>query len=82
MFGNRLENLNITKYMKKYLFAVFGALFVFAACTTDKPGNNGNQAREEEDGYITMYVASEVSSHGNPFHGGLTYIVKFAEDDK
>lgn len=65
--------------MKKYLFAMFGALLALTACTTDKPGNDGNK-NEEEDDYITMYVASEVSSERNPFIGGPSYIVKFAED--
>ena len=36
----------------------------------------------EENDYITMYVASEVSSRKFPFLGGLSYIVKFAEDDQ
>lgn len=65
--------------MKKYLFAMFGALLALTACTTDKPGNDGNK-NEEEDDYITMYVASEISSERNPFIGGPSYIVKFAED--
>ena len=47
--------------MKKYLFAMLGALFVFTACTTGKPENDGNKTTEEENDYITMYVASEVS---------------------
>lgn len=67
--------------MKKYLFAMLGALFVFTACTTGKPENDGNKTTEEENDYITMYVASEVSSRKFPFLGGLSYIVKFAEDD-
>lgn len=53
--------------MKKYLFAMLSALFVFTACTTGKPENNGNKTTEEEDEYITMYVASEVSSYKWPF---------------
>ncbi len=48
--------------MKKYLFAMLGALLVLTACTTDKPENDGNKTTEEENDYITMYVASEVSS--------------------
>lgn len=42
--------------------------------------------RKQDDGrrerlyYITMYVASEVSSRKFPFLGGPSYIVKFAED--
>lgn len=66
--------------MKKYLFAMLGALFVFTACTTGKPENDGNKTTEEENDYITMYVASEISSERNPFIGGPSYIVKFAED--
>ena len=66
--------------MKKYLFAMLGALFVFTACTTGKPENDGNKTTEEENDYITMYVASEVSSRKFPFLGGPSYIVKFAED--
>lgn len=58
---------------------MFGALLALTACTTDKPGNDGNK-NEEEDDYITMYVASEISSERNPFIGGPSYIVKFAED--
>ena len=53
--------------MKKYLFAMLGALFVFTACTTGKPENDGNKTTEEENDYITMYVASEVSSRKFPF---------------
>ena len=68
--------------MKKYLFAMLGALFVFTACTTGKPENDGNKTTEEENDYITMYVAAEVSSRKFPFLGGLSYIVKFAEDDQ
>ena len=66
--------------MKKYLFAMLGALFVFTACTTGKPENDGNKTTEEENDYITMYVASEISRERNPFIGGPSYIVTFAED--
>lgn len=38
--------------MKKYLFAMLGALFVFTACTTGKPENDGNKTTEEENDYI------------------------------
>ena len=34
--------------MKKYLFAMLGALFVFTACTTGKPENDGNKTTEPD----------------------------------
>ena len=40
--------------MKKYLFAMLGALFVFTACTTGKPENDGNKTTEEV--YRNMYL--------------------------
>lgn len=68
--------------MKKYLFALFGALFVLTACTPDKPGNDGNKTNEEEDDYITMYVASEKYVITEGFFAGRFYLVRFSENEE
>ena len=61
---------------------MLGALFVFTASTTGKPENDGNKTTEEEDEYITMYVASQKYVITEGFFAGRFYLVRFSENEE